>query len=45
MVIISYLSYGLAVLVYLRPGEDRLQQIAVEKVGLATAYGFLWLSC
>ena len=40
MVIISYLSYGLAVLVYLRPGEDRLQQIAVEKSWLSYR---LWL--
>ncbi|MFA3780048.1 helix-turn-helix domain-containing protein [Yersinia sp. 1652 StPb PI] len=40
MVIISYLSYGLAVLVYLRPGEDRLQQISVEKIWLSYR---LWL--
>ncbi|CFQ56440.1 AraC family transcription regulator [Yersinia frederiksenii] len=40
IVIISYVSYGLAVLLYLRPGEDRLQQVSVEKSWLSYR---LWL--
>lgn len=40
IVIISYLSYGAAVLLYLRAGEDRLQQISLEKSWLSYR---LWL--
>ncbi len=40
VVIISYLLYGTAVLLYLRPGEDRLQQVSLEKSWLSYR---LWL--
>lgn len=40
IVIISYVAYGLAVLVYLRLGEDRLQQVSLEKSWLSYR---LWL--
>lgn len=40
IVIISYLSYGIAILLYLRPGEDRLQQVSLEKSWLSYR---LWL--
>ena len=40
VVIISYLLYGVAVLLYLRPGEDRLQQVSLEKSWLSYR---LWL--
>ncbi|EPE7889899.1 helix-turn-helix domain-containing protein [Yersinia enterocolitica] len=40
VVIISYLLYGAAVLLYLRPGEDRLQQVSLEKSWLSYR---LWL--
>lgn len=40
IVIISYLLYGVAILLYLRPGEDRLQQVSLEKSWLSYR---LWL--
>lgn len=40
IVIISYISYGAAILLYLRPGEDRLQQVSLEKSWLSYR---LWL--
>lgn len=40
VVIISYLLYGVAVLLYLRSGEDRLQKVSLEKSWLSYR---LWL--
>ncbi|WP_145483677.1 helix-turn-helix domain-containing protein [Yersinia aldovae] len=40
IVIISYLLYGVAILFYLRLGEDRLQQVSLEKSWLSYR---LWL--